>query len=232
MMLEDTLENVRDYDWGHSGAPFLELDREIRKVSEHPDQRAALAAKLVEILESDASRAAKRFVCQRLGLIGGEECVPALARMLTKPNVSDMARYALERLLTSRADDALRDALSKADGKAKVGVINSIGARRSVGAASSLGQLLNSTDAAVAEAAAWALGQIADDEAVDVLSAAESEDRAVRRAILDARLACAERLAADNRHADAQAIYKELDADDTPPAIRHAAACGLAKAKA
>jgi HEAT repeat protein len=227
-MIEETLEEVQDFEWGHSVGPFLELDREIRKVCEHPDEREKLEAALVKILRSDASRAAKRMVCQRLSLIGGEPCIPVLAEWLVKPDVSDFARFALEPIPSPQVDEALRNALLKTSGPTQMGVINSVGVRKDTGAASILGELLQSPDAETAAAAARALGQIGNDDSMELLAAAKASDRAkVRAAILDARLACAERMVEEGRSEEAKAVYRELSGDEVPRVVRQAARRGF-----
>ena len=226
-MLDDTLELVADYDWGRSGAPLLELKREIRKVAEHSEQRAELEARLLEILQGDASLAARRFVCQALGVIGSARSVGVLAKLLDKERTADMARYALERISAPEADDALRAALERTDGRGRVGVINSLGARKDRGAVEQLGALLADLDAETAAAAAWALGQIADDAALATVTRGElSGETTVRLAQLDARLACAEQLVADGRADDAEAIYQDIDGAEAPAHIRAAAVVG------
>ena len=73
-----------------------------------------------------------------------------------------MARYALERIPGEAVSKALRDAAGKLTGELKIGMINSLAARRDAGSVPMLVGLLKSSDAQVASAAASALGRIGD----------------------------------------------------------------------
>ena len=98
-------------------------------------------------------------------------------------------------------DAAFRSALGKLDGQLLIGVINSIGNRRDVAAVDELAELLNATDQAVSAAAASSLGRIGTPGAADVLAKALTSDRAaVRAAVGDACVTCAELLLNDGNN--------------------------------
>ena len=120
---------------------------------------------------------------------------------------------------------------AKAKGKAKIGIINSLGQRRDKGAVGALSGLLGASDEAVATAAAAALGQIADSQATKAL--AEAKNKAGGKlllVVLDAYLKCADQLVADGNKVGAQAIYKELQKEGMPKPIRTAALTGMINA--
>lgn len=118
-------------------------------------------AKLVEILrDPKASIYAKAKACQRLAVSGDHSAVPALAALLTDPQLSHYARYALEPMPDPAAAEALRAALGKVKGRLLVGVINSLGQRRDAQSVEALGKLLDDPDREVAEAASAALARI------------------------------------------------------------------------
>lgn len=230
--LTELIKTVKAYDWDQSGAPLLAIDAEIRKLLGHPDPLAKLEEALLGVLQSNAPLAAKRGVCKRLGLIASERSVPTLAAMLVDAETSDMARYSLERISSEAVETALREALAKTTGLARVGIMNSIGNRGDSRAVAALGRLLDDTDEAAAEAAAWALGRIAGAEAIRLLAARLHSARgSLRPEILDAYLVCAGRLASEGDKAQAQAMYKELNAEGMPPPVRRAAALGLKAAE-
>ena len=56
----------------------------------------------IAFLKSDATTAAKDFICRQLGVIGSEASVPVLAAMLNDPGTADLGRYALERIPVRR----------------------------------------------------------------------------------------------------------------------------------
>jgi HEAT repeat protein len=226
--LTELMDAVKAFDWGASGAPLLAIDAEIRKLAGHADHLANLEGALLGVLRSDASLAAKRGVCKRLGLIAGEPSVAVLAGMLTDAETSDMARYSLERIPSERVEAALREALPRTQGRTRVGIIHSLGNRGDSGAVGPLGKLLGDADEDVAQAAAWALGRIGGVEAIRLLAARkDSAQGRVRAEILDAYLVCAGRLAAEGNNSEAEAMYKELNAEGMPAAVRRAASIGL-----
>lgn len=119
------------------------------------------AAELIAIVKDPAaSEYAKAKACQRLAVIGGKSAVAPLAALLEHPRLSHYARYALEPNPDPAADDALRAALGKLQGKLLVGVINSIAQRRDRGAISALARLRFHEDREVAGAAEAALARI------------------------------------------------------------------------
>jgi hypothetical protein len=229
----ELMKAVKAYDWGRSGAPLLEIDSEIRKILGHAGQVQKLESALLEVLQSEAPLAAKRGVCKRLGLIAGDRSVPVLESMLMADEASDMARYALEQMPSPAVDAALRNALSKARGRVRTGIIQSIGNRRDREATAALGALLTDSDELVAGSAAWALGRIGGTEAIRLLASRKGEPRArVRSEVLDAWLVCARKLASEGKKMEAMAIYRELSAETMPAPVRRAASIGIKAAEA
>ena len=80
---------------------------------------------LITLLKSDGPKADKALACKKLAIFGGKDAVPALAPLLTDPELTSWARIALESIPGSEADAALRNALDKVQGRVLVGVINS-----------------------------------------------------------------------------------------------------------
>ena len=154
--------------------------------------------------------------------------MPTLAQMLTGEETSDMARYALERIPGSAADEALRNALRKTKGQVKVGIVNSLGQRRDKKAVRALGRLTGNRNETLAAAAAAALGQIADSRATEALAKAKDKTSGkLQMVVLDAYLKCADQLVAQGKKPQALAIYKELQKQEMPKPIRTAALRGM-----
>ncbi len=189
--------------------------------------RKDLEAKLAAFLTENVSRDAKDYVCRKLMLIGTAPSVAVLAGLLPDQDLSHMARYALERMPAPEAAQALRNALGKVPAEQKVGVIGSLGVRRDTASVSALAALLGESNAAVARAAAFALGDIGDAEACRALAAARPSDPLVQQALVDASLGCAENLLAAGKKAEAQAVYKSLTGENQPHQVRAAATRGL-----
>jgi len=218
--MDEVFAKIKTYDWGQSRAALTEVSDLVRKSHGSPEERSKVEKNLLELLKSDATYACKQFVCRELSIIGTEQSVPTLGAMLTDEKLSDMARYALERIPGAAVDEALRNAMAKTSGKIKVGIINSLGQRRDSKAASALGALVGDSDQMIAAAAVSALGNIADAQATKVLAGAKGKTTGkLRLLVLDAYLRCADRLVAEGKKADALAIYEELMKEPKPIGI-------------
>ena len=229
--LQELLEKVKTYDWGQSRLALTEVSEMIKKAHSSPAELKKIEKSLLSVLTSDAKRAGKQFVCRELSIIGTEQSVSVLGKMLTGEETSDMARYALERIPGTAVNDALRRALRAAKGKPKIGIINSLGQRRDRRAVRALGRLVGNSDQTIAAAAAAALGQIADSRATEALSAAKDKTSGkLRNLVLDSYLKCADQLVAEGNKAKALAIYKELQKEGMPKPIRTAALRGMISA--
>jgi len=225
--LQELLEQVKAYDWGSSRLALTEVSDTIKAAFGSPAKLSEIEKSLIGILQSDATYAGKQYVCRELSVIGTEQSVPALAKMLTNDEYADMARYALERIPAEAVNEALRDALPKTSGKTKVGIINSLGERKDSKSASALSKLIYDSDNMIADAAASALGKIGGSQATKVL--AEAKDKTsgkLQLVVLDAYLKCADQLAAGGKKRQALAIYKQLSEESLPEPIRAAAALG------
>jgi HEAT repeat protein len=221
------LSNIKTYDFNKSRADLVKISDMIRDASGKPEMKA-MEKQLDDFLKSDASYAAKDFVCRKLSVAGTEASVPALASMLTDEKVSDIARYALELIPGEAVDDALRQALPKANGNAKIGIINTLGVRGDKKAVELLTVLVGDSNETIAGAAVAALGRI--DDRMATLAIAMAKDKAtgpMQSKVLDAYLRCADRLTAKGQKDAAGAIYKQLYAAGEPMPVRVAAVRGL-----
>jgi HEAT repeat protein len=163
--------------------------------------------------------------------MGSDASVPALSALLVEPKTSEMARFALERIPGQATDRALREALARTSDKSRIGIVNSLGRRRDAASVSALRPLALGPDQAIAAAALFALGEIADPAALQVLAEAggkASGDLKVTAAQAD--LKAAQHLAASGKQAEALAIYQKLYAAGEPSVIRAGALHGMAVA--
>ncbi|NQT02315.1 MAG: ThuA domain-containing protein [Planctomycetes bacterium] len=229
--LQELLEKVKTYDWGQSRLALTEVSDIIKKAHSSSAELKKIEKSLLGVLTSDSTRAGKQFVCRELSIIGTGQSVSVLGNMLTDEETSDMARYALERIPGTAVNEALRGALRKANGKPKIGIINSLGQRRDKRAVRALGRLVGNSDKEIAFVAAAALGKIADSRATKALAAAkDTTSGKLQMLILDSYLRCADQLVADGKKAGASAIYKELQKPGMPKPIRTAALTGMLNA--
>ncbi len=227
---EDVLGKIAAYEYGQSREPLTKLTDMIRSAS--PEELKQIEKQLIDFLKSDATLAGKQFICRKLSIIGTEDAVPALYRLLIYPETSDMARYALERIPGRAVDEALLEALPITVGMAKVGVINTLGMRRVREAAASLEILIYRSDETMAAAAVAALGRIAGTDAAEALKQAKDNTGGeLQQLVLDAYLACADRLIEEGWLLEASAIYKQMYLApcecEVKPSIRVAALRGL-----
>jgi len=167
--------------------------------------------KLIAILQSDAPAAEKAVPCKQLAVYGSKDAVPALAALLPNPQLSSWARIALEAIPGSEANEALRDAMGKVNGKLLVGVINSLGVRRDLKAVPGLTKHLGDADPAVVSAAAEALGHIGGEDASKALTKALAKtEGAARPAVAYGSILCAENFLTANKQAEARRIYDSV----------------------
>lgn len=228
--LDDVFAKLAAYDFGRDSAPTVAITNLVAASYGKPAERKDLASRLAGVLKSAAARGAKDCACRQLSIIGTAEEVPALAGLLTDENLSHMARYALERIPGAAADDAIRQALPKVQGKLLVGMINSLGNRRVAGAADDLGKLLSNSDPAVARAAAAALGKIGPAARAPLEQTLDRAPAAVRPVVAQALLLCAEGLVTQGQRDQAGALYDRLVKSDVK-SVRTAAARGAVLAR-
>ena len=199
-----------------------------RTVSDNVDNEAAL----IEILTGDAGWAEKQAACRSLRRIGTAASVPALAALLPDPELSHMARFALEVMPFPEAAEALRNGLASTNGLARIGVITSLGARRDEEAAARLAPMVKDGDMDIARAAAAALGRIANERALQALMDVHTTaPPRYRQLVTEALLTAAQRMIEDGKGEETVAVYQALLAPEQPESVRFGAFRGMAYAQ-
>lgn len=221
--MQDAVAGIKGYKFGDSTAPLRNVENMVYDSLGDANARKSLASALAALLASDATKDAKLFACRQLALCGGADNVPALAPLLTSIETSHAARIALERIPGAEADAALLDALGKADAKSKIGIVNSLGARKTTSAIPAIAPLLSSSDPQLADSAAAALGHIGGPDAVKALQGRVA--KTARDTAANALLECAEH-AADVK--TAAKIYHSVSGSKP---VARAARLGLEKTK-
>jgi HEAT repeat protein len=219
-MLEPAFEALKTYDWGMDRNVLNPIDEAVVKTRNDAAVRKELESQLLAVLQSNAPRDAKDYVCRQLRTMGTAASVPVLEQLLPNAELSHMARYALERIPEPQAGQALERQLGKLNGQLKIGVISSLGTRGQ--GVSLLRPLLQDSDEAVARAAAIALGRIASVDADKALGSAKPRP-ALAVVFADASMSCAEKLFAK----DAKATYQRLLKNNPPELVRQAVERGL-----
>ena len=183
------------------------------------DSSASSAEKARQALSTlqSGTPAEKALACKTLAVYGHADAVPALASLLADPQLASWARIALEVISGPAADEALRSAAGRLNGRLLVGVINSIGVRRDAKAVSVLTPKLNDADAEVASAAAVALGHIGGDQAAKALQESLPDaSPEVRSAVAQGCILCAEQFLARKQYSKATTLYDVVSKADLP----------------
>lgn len=198
----------------------------IARADEAKDENA-----LINVIKSDAGWLEKQTACRALRQTGTAKAVPALAALLPNPELSSLARLALESMPYPEAGGALRDALASTQGLCKAGVIVSLGVRRDAAAVPALISSLRDPNADIARAAAGALGRIATKRAAMTLLSfrAEAPDF-LRAAVDDSLLAAAQTLTKEGDNGTAVALCETLLDPSLPLSLQIGAFKGLIEA--
>ena len=225
--LDETFAAFSKYAPGASRKAVKAVERAAYEASGNPKAKAAIAARLIAVLRNTSGTPeAKCLACLYVPLVCDAAAVTALAPLLKNPKTAGPARGAMQRLACPAADAALRDALKTAAGPERVGVVNSLGARRDTQATDSLRALLTDRDADVAAAATAALGAIGSTDAAAALTDGNLKPAL---ALLDALLECAKRRIEAGDAKSAAALYRKLTAKARPGRWRWAGLTGLAR---
>ena len=226
--LDDAFKALATYEFGQSREALTMIADAVRDSQTNPAERAKIVKRLSGMLSGNTSLDGKRFACRQLSIAGTAETVPVLAALLLDKDLSDMARYALERISDPAAVAAMRTAMARAAGAQKVGLINSLGDRRDAESLAAMTAVLGGADVQIAEAAAAALGKIGTPEASKALIAARSRVKPeVKATVTDSILLCADRMAASNKADEAAVIYQEMFKPTEAKHIRTAALRGI-----
>jgi HEAT repeat protein/type 1 glutamine amidotransferase len=229
--LDGAFAALRTYDWAKDRQPLAAIDDAIVASHEDAAMKRRIENGLIDVLTSDAPRAARQFACRRLSVIGSAASVPALAKLLGDDEMSHMARYALERMATvPAARAALRRALGELKGDLRIGVIGSLARLRDEPSVATLAGLLGGEDESLALASAAALGEIGGRSAADALLRAYRAGGTVADAAAHGLLRCGQRYLDDGDPAAAAAIYKDLHGSSASRAVRLAALRGMVMA--
>lgn len=223
--LKAALEQHRQYEFGQSRRGLVEIERQIASVYQQPEELAKAEAVLLEVLQSDCSFALKDFICRQLSIIGTARSVPVLAGLLKEPKTAALAEYALVRIPSEEVDRVLAEHLASADPSIQIGLLSTLGLRKSKPSVSAIAPLMTASDLSVAEAAIGALGQIGTAEAAQALEQrAEQTAPALKNRLADSLLACADHLRQQAGVAEAEKIYAKVYRNPAYSDLIHSAA--------
>lgn len=222
--LDAILKDLQTYDFASGvGAP-MRLHAYVFTHKDDPQARKETEGALLKFVQGSPAPGGLMAACRALRLIGGPDSVPVLAALALKPETTDPARYALERIPGAEADQALIVMLDKTQGDIRRGIVFSLGERRSAAAVPALARLVGGKDAVLAADAIKALGKTGGAVAIQVLSAALGKSAApLKSEIASALLRSAEGPVAAGDKAAAAAVYDKVFAANVSPISRQAA---------
>jgi HEAT repeat protein/type 1 glutamine amidotransferase len=217
--LEAILKELEAFEYSKNEELLYRLREYILNHRNSEEARADSEEKLSGFLSMSKNSGAKLAVCRQLRLIGSDKSVRILKQMLLQDEATDMARYALEKIPGPAADQALADSLNAAADDIKLGIISSLGARKTQEAVEALASLLNDQNEAIASATAVSLGKIGGREAAGFLAEAFAKDQeSLKTEMAFALLRCAEEFMSSRDYPSADAIFKKI-LDPQPPLL-------------
>jgi HEAT repeat protein len=223
------LSAIAAFEDGQDRKPLVDFQTFVSESLASPSRLKQIEQRLLQLVQSQATRAGKDFALRQLSVIGTAASVDVLTRMLGDKEQGEMARYALARIPGPESGAALRRSLPRLSGDMKIAIVNSLGQRRDAQAVPALSALVRGADARLAEPAAFALARIANRPALAALAAARRKPDP-QPFLNEAYLLCAGQMAADGERAHAIPAYRELLASGAPETIRVRALNGFAGA--
>jgi len=228
--LVSSIDTLKSYKYGNTGGVDLRwVETQIAMASKDSGIRGQIEQKLIEALAVATTNDAKQFLCRQLRTIGTEKAVPQLESMLTDPEISHMARYALGRIDAPDVGPALHRALKSTSGKIKAGIINTLVEVNYSKALGDFMRLIGDSDKNVAIAAIRATGHFPCNSSVGALrKARRSASKDIQIEIDAALLTSAEVFLANGDKKRSAAIYEDFYSGNYPGHLRIAGLRGLA----
>lgn len=230
--LDLILRDLQAFDFKDVG-PLMRLRASVFARKDDPRAKEETEAALLKFVQGSPAPGGLMAACRALRLIGGPGAVPVLAALVLKAETTGPARFALERIPGSEADQALLAALDKSAGDVRRGVVFSIGERKFSAAVPALAKFAGGTDTALAADAIKALGKTGGAEAIKTLTAMLGKSSpALKSETCSALLSTAESALAAGDKAAAAPIYDKVFAAAVTPVLRQAAFKGRIAAAA
>ncbi len=212
------------YESGQSLACLRRIESLVARSVADPASRQVVEAGLIQLAAANSTYEAKRFACQQLAIIGSDNCLPALAKLLDTPDTVGIACLALSTHPSAKAAGILRHAASLARGPALVQIVNTLGDRQDPTAVKLLSELTGNPDPAVAAVAVASLGKVGNRAAGRILAALRNQAKpALSGVVAEALLRCADKQAVTGNRSQAISIYEGLLRPSEPDHVRRGA---------
>jgi len=111
----------------------------------------------------------KAFIISQFDLVGNDAAVSCLESYLTDEQLADEASRALSKIGTASATTALINSLGKANGKAKIAIVEALGHSSTNAAATAIAPLAAGTDKELTKVSLYALANIGDASSKEIL---------------------------------------------------------------
>lgn len=164
----DPYAQLPAYDFGKDAAPVTAITQEVFETA--PVGYAAIEAKLLAVLaQPESTYAARKFICEQLRVVGSAACIDPLTKLLQQEETAPLARIALETLPGAAVEAKLLEGLASQSGKSRIGLIQTLAARRCQQAVPALQGGATGQDLDVARSALQALARISGNEGTAAL---------------------------------------------------------------
>ena len=184
--------------------------------------RRAFALAVAEQLENDIPKVVQGYLVQELQMVGGQEVISTLGKLLHDEQLYEPAALALAAIGGADAAQQLRSALPRAKGKCRLTILQNLGVLRDAKSIKLLREAISDEEQEIRLMAVWALANIADAGSVELLlQVADAEDTYSRIKATHACLILAENLLARGNNNEAVSIYTHLRDTRTQPAERY-----------
>ncbi len=217
--LTQLLDNLKNFHALDSRAVITQINEYLRVMTSGNRSLGHIEDIFINFLKSDATVDAKDYVCSKLAEIGTAKSVATLVELMSVSELCDKARFALEKISGSEAENALKDALSKAsDNKVKVGIITSLGLRGSTSAIPAIVPYLTADDEALSISAASALAEMGCEESL--ISLWEARDKvkdSLKLKYTQLLLVCAQKVLNSGDSNKAVEVVKAISDDGSLP---------------
>jgi len=222
--VKSILEKVSTYKYGESRSWLQEYNDIMAEVYNMPDVYEDVEKLMLNVLKSKASYDAKLLVCKSLSTFGGDASIPVLEKLLKDTATSHMALIAFTTIPGEKIDEILINALAEVGHDQLIGIINSLGIRRSASAIMPLSKYLQDENHQIASVAIKALGSIGGEEAAHLLfDAFLTNDVEHKWEMAEALLKCTVGLSPDLQ----MNYYREIYNGDPQISIKFAAFKGI-----
>ena len=145
-------------------------------------ERKTVEAAVREAMSDAADAEVKAFLISQLQLVGQDDSVAALGKLLGDERLCEPAAQALQAIGTSKAAEQLRQALPAGKGRNLVTIVRALGALRDKPSAKTILPHAAAEDRDLRCTARWALANIGDGSATDALAKAADSDGVYERA--------------------------------------------------